>query len=210
MEANLLGTRPVSLASQRLALVAGLFLLSGCGTSSTLEFYGYEPGNFRILVAGKPEHTQKIVSSAAGQLAMNTMETAEEDPRGRAASADFSGFFRPGPRGFRSTPRPLDLSIAAGPGPTPACFTALKSRTPGCFAALKSRTPGCRSRTNRSGETRSAARARWLCLASSFTRAAVASRRAIKLSPTMAWSNPPKWAQIPRNRPRWLFRGTEG
>ena len=72
-----MGTRSGSVTSQRLVLVAGLFLLVGCGGSSALEFYGYEPGNFRILAAGKPEHTQKNVSSAAGQLAMNTMETVD-------------------------------------------------------------------------------------------------------------------------------------
>jgi hypothetical protein len=72
-----MGTRSGSVTLQWLVLVAGLSLLPGCGGSSTLEFYGYEPGNFRILAAGKPVHTQKNVPSAAGQLAMNTMETVD-------------------------------------------------------------------------------------------------------------------------------------
>jgi hypothetical protein len=72
-----MSTRSGSVTWPRLVFVAGLFLLPGCGAGSALEFYGYEPGNFRILVAGKPEHTQKNVSSAAGQLAMNTMETVD-------------------------------------------------------------------------------------------------------------------------------------
>jgi hypothetical protein len=72
-----MGTRSGSSAWERLVVVWGLFLLSGCGGSSTLEFYAHEPGNFRILAAGKPEHTQKNVPSAAGQLAMNAMETVD-------------------------------------------------------------------------------------------------------------------------------------
>jgi hypothetical protein len=77
VETRHMGIGSGSVTLQRLVLVAGLFLLPGCGGSSTLEFYGYEPGNFRILAAGKPVHTQKNVPSPAGQLTMNTMETVD-------------------------------------------------------------------------------------------------------------------------------------
>ena len=66
-----------SVAFRRFVLGACLFLLPGCGGSSALEFYGHEPGNFRILAAGKPTLTEKSVPSPAGQLAMNTAETVD-------------------------------------------------------------------------------------------------------------------------------------
>jgi hypothetical protein len=69
--------RSGSVALRRLVLAACLFILPGCGGSSTLEFYGHEPGNFRILAAGKPTLSRKNVPSPAGQLAMNTTETVD-------------------------------------------------------------------------------------------------------------------------------------
>jgi hypothetical protein len=61
-------------------LVAGILLLSGCGGgSSKLEYYENKPGNFRALVAGKPAQSQETVSSPAGQLAMNSIETVDRD-----------------------------------------------------------------------------------------------------------------------------------
>jgi hypothetical protein len=65
----------------RLALVAGahLLLMAGCGGSSKLEFYSNEPGNFRVLVAGKPGQSSQTVASPAGQLSMTSIESVDGD-----------------------------------------------------------------------------------------------------------------------------------
>jgi hypothetical protein len=64
---------------RRLALVAGGLLMSGCGGASKLEFYANEPGNFRVLVAGKPGQSERTLPSAAGPLKMTSMETVDRD-----------------------------------------------------------------------------------------------------------------------------------
>jgi hypothetical protein len=64
---------------RRLAMVAGAFLISGCGQSSKLEFHTSEPGNFRVLMAGKPAYSQKTLSPPAGQLSLNAMESVDGD-----------------------------------------------------------------------------------------------------------------------------------
>ena len=62
-----------------LALAAGavLLLMPGCGGSSKLEFYSNEPGNFRVLVAGKPGHSSQTLTAPAGQLSMTRMESVD-------------------------------------------------------------------------------------------------------------------------------------
>jgi hypothetical protein len=64
-----------------LALAAGavLLLMPGCGGSSKLEFYSNEPGNFRVLVAGKPGLSSQTVTAPAGQLSMTRMESVDGD-----------------------------------------------------------------------------------------------------------------------------------
>jgi hypothetical protein len=72
--------RPSTGPIRRLALVAGAMLLPGCGGApSRLEFHIDTPGNFRVLVAGKPEPSRRTVASPAGQLDMTAMESIDGD-----------------------------------------------------------------------------------------------------------------------------------
>ena len=64
---------------RRLALVAGALLLPGCGGGSKPEPYANEPGNFRVLMAGKPGHSKQTLSSAAGELSLTSMESVDDD-----------------------------------------------------------------------------------------------------------------------------------
>ena len=60
--------------------VAGLLVfMPGCGGSTKLEFYSNEPGNFRVLVAGKPASSSKGMASPAGEFTMNTIESVDGD-----------------------------------------------------------------------------------------------------------------------------------
>jgi hypothetical protein len=70
-----------SLLVRRLALFAGgLFLfVPGCGGSSKLEFYSNEPGNFRVLVAGKPGNSSQAMASPAGEFTINTIESVDDN-----------------------------------------------------------------------------------------------------------------------------------
>jgi hypothetical protein len=72
--------RPSSVSIRRLAMVAGVLLLPGCGGApSKLEFHSDQPGNFRVLVAGKAEPSKQTVASPAGQLEMTSMESIDGD-----------------------------------------------------------------------------------------------------------------------------------
>jgi hypothetical protein len=66
-------------ALSRATLAAGLLLLPACGGDIKLELYSHEPGNFRVLAAGKAEQSQKSVRSPAGQLSMNSVESVDKN-----------------------------------------------------------------------------------------------------------------------------------
>lgn len=51
-----------------LAMIVGSFLLPGCGGGPRLEFHSDEPGNFRVLMAGKPSRSKQTVTSPGGPL----------------------------------------------------------------------------------------------------------------------------------------------
>jgi hypothetical protein len=53
--------------------------MPGCGGGPKLEFYANESGNFRVLVAGKPGHSNQTLTSPAGQLSMTSMESLDRD-----------------------------------------------------------------------------------------------------------------------------------
>jgi hypothetical protein len=74
-----MGNRSRQISVRRLALIAGAFVVSGCGGSSKLEFCTNEAGNFRVLAAGKPGYSQQTLSSPAGPLSMNAMESVDGD-----------------------------------------------------------------------------------------------------------------------------------
>ena len=76
-----MANRASEVSVQRLVLIASavVLLMPGCGASSKLEFYSNEPGNFRVLVAGKPGHSSQTVASPAGQLSMTSIESVDAD-----------------------------------------------------------------------------------------------------------------------------------
>ncbi len=75
-----MGNRPRHVSAGRLALVAGVLILPGCGSkASKLEFYAHEPGNFRALVADKPRQSTQTLPSPAGQLSMTSIESVDAD-----------------------------------------------------------------------------------------------------------------------------------
>ena len=69
-------TKPVPL---RLLLIAAVLLTEGCGGSSKLESYAHEPGNFKILAAGKPGLSNQTVASAAGDLSLTSVESVDSN-----------------------------------------------------------------------------------------------------------------------------------
>ena len=96
---------------RRLALVAGAFLIPGCGGSPKLEYARNEPGNFRVLAAGKPELSQQTLPSPAGPLKVTAIESVDgaqirrlvvytDFPREMVQSSDSSAVLDGGIRGM--------------------------------------------------------------------------------------------------------------
>jgi hypothetical protein len=63
-----------------LAPVAAVaILLQGCSAGPGPESYADDPGGFRILLVGKPEHSTRTLSSPAGPLSLTSTESVDRD-----------------------------------------------------------------------------------------------------------------------------------
>ncbi len=75
-----MGKRARRVRAGHLVLVDLAIVVSGCGGgTSKLEFSADERGNFRALVAGKPQYSKQTLLSPAGQLTMATMESVDRE-----------------------------------------------------------------------------------------------------------------------------------